>query len=140
MEWEETGRQNVRAPRRRGFGSTLIESTLRAHGGKASTRYASDGLRTKITLPLEDVALEPESSRMSQEKAATGLFPSLPPERDLEGKRVLVIEDEPLVSMELESNLTDAGCEVVGTAGNFAEANLLCSDVHCDAALLDRKR
>jgi two-component sensor histidine kinase/CheY-like chemotaxis protein len=137
VEWNETGRQNIRAPRRRGFGSALIERTLRAHGGKASSRYASDGLRMKITLPLADEGLEPESSRMSQEKTVTGLLPSLPSERTLESKRVLVVEDEPLVSMELESNLTDAGCEVAGAAGNFAEAKLLCSDVHCDAALLD---
>jgi CheY-like chemotaxis protein len=137
VEWNETGGQNVRAPRRRGFGTTLIERTLKTHGGSASTRYASDGLRTTITLPLADESHEPESSRMSHEKAARGLFPGVAPEQNLKGKRILVVEDEPLVLMELESNLTDAGCEVAGTAGTFAEAKVLCSEVRCDAALLD---
>jgi DNA-binding NarL/FixJ family response regulator len=39
--------------------------------------------------------------------------------------------------MDLEASLTAAGCEVVGTAGTLRDANALCADAQCDAALLD---
>src|SRR5262249_53844388 len=44
LEWKESGGPSVAAPRRRGFGSTLIERTLTGHGGKAVTRYGSEGV------------------------------------------------------------------------------------------------
>ena len=35
----------------------------------------------------------------------------------LDGRRVLVVEDEPLVALEIEAELADAGAVVVGPAG-----------------------
>src|SRR5262249_16854521 len=57
--------------------------------------------------------------------------------RTLQGKRILVIEDEPLVAMDVESSLTAAGCEVVGPAATLERAKLLIEESDCDAALLD---
>jgi CheY-like chemotaxis protein len=57
--------------------------------------------------------------------------------RTLDGKRIIVIEDEALVLMELESSLADAGCEVVGAAGTLEDARVLSAQAACDAALLD---
>jgi len=55
----------------------------------------------------------------------------------LDGKQVIVIEDEPLLSMDLESSLMDIGCEVSGVAGTIEEGRLLVARTNCDAALLD---
>jgi DNA-binding response OmpR family regulator len=55
----------------------------------------------------------------------------------LKGKRILLIEDEPLVSMDMETSLTAAGCEVIGPAGTIADAKLLVEDGNYDAALVD---
>ena len=55
----------------------------------------------------------------------------------LKGKRIIIIEDEPFVLMDLESILTDAGCEVVGSAGTREKAIALVSEADCDAALVD---
>ena len=52
-------------------------------------------------------------------------------------KRVLVVEDEPLLALEVAELLTDAGFEVVGPATSVAKALKLISDVGCDAAVLD---
>jgi hypothetical protein len=41
--------------------------------------------------------------------------------------------------MDLEATLTDAGCEVAGTAGTLEDARQLCSSAACDAALVDAK-
>src|SRR3546814_8148499 len=54
---------------------------------------------------------------------------------DLRGKRILLVEDEPLVAMEIESELSSAGCHIVGPAGTVARAMQLIADRPCDAAL-----
>src|SRR5690606_10095274 len=51
--------------------------------------------------------------------------------------RVLVVEDEPLVALEIESELKDAGYEVVGPAGTADAALRLIEDTSIDAALLE---
>ena len=55
----------------------------------------------------------------------------------LEGKRILVLEDEPLVAMLLEEMLLDLGCEVVGPAYNLREGERLAGEAVLDAAVLD---
>ena len=59
----------------------------------------------------------------------------------LEGKRVLVVEDEALVSMLIEDELLDAGAEVVGPAPRIEDALRLLerseADGRIDAAVLD---
>src|SRR4051812_22103991 len=53
------------------------------------------------------------------------------------GKRVLVIEDEFLVALDMETILGEAGFEIVGPAGSVAEALRLIATDRPDAALLD---
>jgi CheY-like chemotaxis protein len=53
------------------------------------------------------------------------------------GQRLLVVEDELLVALDIESILSDAGMDVVGPASSAAEALKLITDSPPDAALLD---
>ncbi|HEY2048001.1 MAG TPA: response regulator [Caulobacteraceae bacterium] len=62
---------------------------------------------------------------------------STPDTAPLNGKRVMIVEDEFLVAMELESELTDQGCVVIGPAGRAAPAFALLEDQRPDAVLLD---
>ena len=55
----------------------------------------------------------------------------------LAGIRVLVIEDEPLISMYIEDSLSDLGCETVATAANLTDAIHKASAVLCDIIMLD---
>ncbi|MGD9803722.1 MAG: response regulator [Hyphomicrobiaceae bacterium] len=52
-------------------------------------------------------------------------------------KRALVVEDEPLLAMEVAEHLTDAGFEVVGPATSVAKALRLLNEIDCDVAVLD---
>jgi CheY-like chemotaxis protein len=52
-------------------------------------------------------------------------------------RRVLVVEDEALLAMEIESIVEDAGCTVVGPAHGVAAALPLAGGETLDAALLD---
>jgi len=56
---------------------------------------------------------------------------------DLKGRRILVLEDEPLIAMFLEDILTDLGCIVIGPALDIAQATTLVRDSAIDAAILD---
>ena len=56
----------------------------------------------------------------------------------LSGRRVLIVEDESLVAMLLETILEDMGCTPVGPAANIDEGLKLATDgERLDAALLD---
>jgi CheY-like chemotaxis protein len=56
---------------------------------------------------------------------------------NLGGLRVLVVEDEMMVSMLIEDMLTDLGCTVVGPASRLDEAIDLAGDAAIDCAVLD---
>lgn len=51
--------------------------------------------------------------------------------------RVLVVEDEFLISMMIEDVLGDMGCEMVGPESDLAEAMARARDEPLDAAILD---
>lgn len=55
----------------------------------------------------------------------------------LTGTRVLVVEDEALISMLVEEYLEDLGCEVVATAARLNEALEKARLLTFDVALLD---
>ena len=54
----------------------------------------------------------------------------------LEGRTILMVEDEMLVAMMLEDILQDAGCTVI-CAGHLEQATLLARERDLDAAVLD---
>lgn len=55
----------------------------------------------------------------------------------LAGLRILVVEDEALLALDLEEGLLAAGCEVVGPAGTLSQGVRLASNGPIDAAILD---
>lgn len=55
----------------------------------------------------------------------------------LDGKRVLVVEDEAAIAMLLEDMLLDFGCEIVGPAARLATALDLAQRESFDVAILD---
>jgi DNA-binding response OmpR family regulator len=55
----------------------------------------------------------------------------------LAGRKVLVVEDEPLVAMMVEDMLTDLGYAVIGPAMQLADGIRLAQSEEFDAAVLD---
>jgi PAS domain S-box-containing protein len=129
LEWHESGVPGLRAPTAHGFGTILIERTAKANGGDASVRYGADGVVCNVRFPLSEVG---RAAPAAHESAVLPAASSA-----LVGKRVAVIEDEPLVAMEMETHLAEAGCTVVGPAGTIEAAARLIAAGRCDAALLD---
>lgn len=60
-----------------------------------------------------------------------------PPATELAGRRILVVEDSPVVAEASEDMLRDMGCIVVGPAANMASALQLAGEEDLDAAIVD---
>jgi CheY-like chemotaxis protein len=57
----------------------------------------------------------------------------------LTGRRILVIEDEALIALELQELLDQRGAKVIGPAVSVSEALEAINENHIDCALLDVK-
>jgi PAS domain S-box-containing protein len=134
LHWREAGGPPVAAPTSRGFGSVLIEQSLQAHGGEVSVSYAEAGLTCQINLPLPELR-QPYGMLARETGVADAAAHRL--QHSLKGKRILIVEDEPLIGMVLTDYLGDAGCEVVGPAQNIERAKILVANETFDAALVD---
>lgn len=55
----------------------------------------------------------------------------------LTGRRILVVEDEMLLMMNIETTLEDLGCTAISSAANVADALALLGERGFDAAMLD---
>lgn len=51
--------------------------------------------------------------------------------------RILVVEDEPLIGMEIESTVEQLGHQVIGPVAELADALALAADCTIDCAMLD---
>lgn len=131
LVWRETAGAPVAPPERHGFGSTLIESAVKQAGARVTLDWRPDGLEARLDIPTGAQARAAES--------VPAYHPGLPTEESpaLRGQRVLVVEDEALVAMELSRVLTAAGARVVGPAGTIEEAMALMDAQPIDRALLD---
>jgi PAS domain S-box-containing protein len=137
LHWQESGGPPVKAPSRRGFGSTLIERSLSAQGGAAQVSYRAKGLSCDITLPLQDSPARGEIRGASSPRNPLPRAWGPATDIELEGMRILVVEDEPLIAMDVSDTLVEMGCVVVGPAACLEKAKELIDTAKFDIALLD---
>ncbi|SDP41995.1 PAS domain S-box-containing protein [Filomicrobium insigne] len=140
LDWQESGGPPVVTPATRGFGSTLIESGLAAYGGMAELRFEAEGFGCRISLPLTGLSVPARKdveidNGFSRSIAAVAVGQS--EVSDMAGTRVLVVEDEPLVAIDIEDCLKEAGCSVLGPAANAEQAMRLIKNETFDIALMD---
>ncbi|MCD2324172.1 response regulator [Sphingomonas sp. IC-56] len=139
LVWAEQGGPAVEPPSRRGFGTALIQRSIQAEGGTAEPAYLPNGLQWRFTLPNPGVILPPAAPSPAPAPAAPASpLPKIAASVGaLAGRRVLVIEDEPLVALELVSILEEAGAEIIGPAATAEGAIETIRATRPDAALLD---
>jgi PAS domain S-box-containing protein len=130
LEGRESGAGAGAAGATPGFGTQLIERSLVASGGRTELRHLPAGLGCDITLPLPDRAPDTAAAPLPAAEAAPVADP-------LAGLRILVVEDEPLIALDIAERLQSAGGAVVGPAATHAEAWRLIAEGGADAALVD---
>lgn len=132
LRWGEQGGPSVSVPTRRGFGSTLIEASVtRQLGGTVAIHWELEGLTCDIVVPTS--AVTPVES-VSQKVA---VLPEAIKIIDLQGKRLLIVEDEALIGLQMEEALRVAGCETLGPAATVSQAVDLIVSLKPSAAIVD---
>jgi PAS domain S-box-containing protein len=134
--WKERGGPPCVKPIRNGFGLTVIRSAASECGGQAQMNFAPEGFefsfhgdlstRTQMVGPRH-IAIVP--------KTRTPL-PAV--DRPLLRRcRILLIEDEALVALQLKLDLEAEGHSVVGPYAQLTEALRAATDEEFDIALID---
>jgi two-component sensor histidine kinase/two-component SAPR family response regulator len=132
LTWAEDGAANIKKPTRAGFGAKVIEASIKAQlGGSIERQWRPGGLRCDIRLPREHFS-QPESppTTPSEERRLTI------DNESIRGRRILVLEDEPLVAMMTSRIVRDLNANVVGPFATISEASQAIAGGF-DAALLD---
>lgn len=136
LAWEESGGPRVTPPDRRGFGSVLIETALAGDGATTvDLAFPPEGVRCAVTLPRERLADMPPPAAVAPVTppppvhAAAPAPPATP--------RVLIVEDESLVALEMANALKLAGFVVVGPAAGLSKGLTLAAHESFDIAVLD---
>lgn len=133
LRWLETNGPAVEKPKKLGFGSKVIEASIKRQlGGVIEKEWSGDGLRATVNVPVEHF-MPPgdcggEVSRVEQGGARSTL--------KISGRRILLVEDEPLVAMMMSQMIGDLGATVVGPFGTVGEA-IAAGAEGLDAAVLD---
>lgn len=141
LVWEEQGGPPVHPTGARGFGSTLIEQSSKAEGGTAHMSSTAQGIRWDIALHLTGMAppqLEAPGSVAHNSGGAAPLDHGMPTAASiLAAKRFLVVEDEPILALDVSAALEDAGVMVVAIVATVEDAVDLIANHDIDAAFLD---
>jgi CheY-like chemotaxis protein len=133
MSWCEQGGPPVTVPSRRGLGSTVIcDLAERSLDAQIDLDFAVTGLSWRLLCRAEDVLEGRRPARAARQGEPARIATPLSPR-----SRVLVVEDEPLVALEIAQVLTEAGFDVAGPVGKVAAALDLLKWKGCDAAVLD---
>ncbi|MFC4256621.1 response regulator [Altererythrobacter xixiisoli] len=138
MDWIERGGPPAAAASHRGFGTALIERSLQADGGNAVATYGAEGIHWRMTLPYlatprpgmereQPVELAPQPE--TAEPAGSEMI--------LSGQSILVVEDEPLLAMELTGIIEDGGGSIAAIASDTNSAMRCIDRTDIAAALLD---
>jgi PAS domain S-box-containing protein len=144
LEWEESGGPVVSPPTRQGFGSTLLERvTGRELGGEVRVEFLATGVRavmhadaTALLKPVDGPVVEAAPPVAPAISGASAGDDTLRRADKVRGLRILIVEDSLLLSLELESGLTEAGAKVIGQAADVAEG-LAMAALDMDCAVLD---
>ncbi|HET9161212.1 MAG TPA: HWE histidine kinase domain-containing protein [Caulobacteraceae bacterium] len=146
LTWQETGGPPVTPPTRQGFGTTLLNKvTCREINGETVMEYPVTGVRIVLTgdasviVPNQPEAPAPAKRASVEAPTVAGASAgdmTRSMAAKIRGLKILIVEDSLLLSLELESGLTEAGAKVVGQAAEVEEA-LSMMEQDFDAAVLD---
>jgi len=133
LVWTESCGPQITPPERRGYGSRAIVAGIeRQLGGLVHFDWRPEGLRCTLGVPHEASA---DSSKRAFKPQIE--VPAESAEFNSGDKRVLLVEDEPLVSMMLADMLSAFGHKVDGPYSRFSDAILAAKTGNLQAGILD---
>jgi PAS domain S-box-containing protein len=133
LNWTETGGPATMAPSSQGFGTQIINASIRSQlGGQVTFDWLPDGLTCTLSVPYRSGDSAAPARAAVKDNGGTAPSPSI-----AGSKRVLLVEDEVLIGLMMRDLLTDAGYSVDGPHGSIARAISAAEDTRFDGAVLD---
>ena len=133
IDWRESGGPPVLPPARQGFGSVLIDRSVPFDlGGESDVSYPPEGMRARFRIPARHISVAKAPAAAAKPVLPGGLL-----DVDLTGARVLLVEDQMLIALDLENILADHGITDVVTASSATDAIRRLQDFAADVAILD---
>ena len=121
LKWRERGGPPVQAPKRQGFGTTIIEKSIPHElQGEADVNFALGGLEARFVVParfLKDTQEDHEMTNHVDHGEDTGAGPG-----DNLPERVLLIEDNMIIALDTEEMLRELGVKDVLVSGSVTQA------------------
>lgn len=131
LVWTERGGPPPPVDRGAGFGCKLIDGAARQLGGSVVRTWTPEGLKVVVTVGPDQARAGETPPAPARPAADTGFSGALA------GARVLFVEDETVLALEIQAALIAAGATVVGPAASLSAALILASAEPIDLALLD---
>jgi len=137
LRWEESGGPRARKPAKLGFGTRIIVASVEGQlGGQAKFLWSESGLNCVLTIPRGEKIGQPALAMA--EKGHDDKAHAMPADRMVvNGRHVMVVEDEALVAMVVTDALMELGYEVVGPFGRPPDALAAIKNGAVNAAVLD---
>ena len=137
LRWKERGGPPVRAPKRRGFGTTIIDQSIPHElQGEAEVEFALGGLEARFVVPARFLSEADRDYEMSShvehgENDAQGA------DGDATPQRVLLIEDNMIIALDTEEMLKELGVAEIMVSGSVTQALRAIEKDRPDFAVLD---
>jgi PAS domain S-box-containing protein len=133
LDWTETGGPPTAEPARLGFGLTIVRSSIEAQfRGGVSYEWRREGLRCTLSIPAAQIAAPPAAA-----EAPVAVPADNGTRRSLADMRLLVVEDELLVSMLIQEILGELGATVAGPYARLSDGLAAAKAEGFDGAILD---
>jgi PAS domain S-box-containing protein len=134
VHWIETGGPAVGVPTRKGFGTRVvgasIESQLR---GRAVFDWRPEGLHCTLTIPRSNFESARHVYVEDEFEPAKNSHPQIP----ISGRKILLAEDEALVGIMMQEELSSLGFSVIGPITAATRALAIAEEAQLSGAILD---
>lgn len=132
VNWLEHGGRVSQDPPTKGLGTKIVKQSIETQLGGHVEYDWNDKLNITLWIPLERVVkgggLKQFEASEVNEDTGNG---------KIAGRRILIVEDESLVAMELQECLDELGLEVVSSISTLAGAKVAAEKKEFDVAILD---
>jgi CheY-like chemotaxis protein len=132
IAWEEEGATPIAKPTRTGFGSKVIEASVKSQlGGQIERTWRANGLVCRLRLPSTHFTVREAALATHADEHRVDIDYAR-----IRQRRILVLEDEPLIAMMTSRIVQELDAVVVGPFATVREAGDTLNNP-LDAALLD---
>ncbi|MET0720338.1 MAG: HWE histidine kinase domain-containing protein [Tardiphaga sp.] len=134
IEWLERDGPRVNPMAKPGFGSMLIGRSIPYDlGGESEVDYEEEGARVRLLIPARFITWP---AAVAKPVARVQSVDSTPP-ASMRGLSILMVEDQLLIAMDVQTMLAKEGAGTVETASSVKEALHSLTIFHPDVAILD---